>query len=598
MAINSSKVDEEQKEVLKSATIRRLFSYLKNYKRQVAVVLVVLAVTIAISTVNPLLLEYAIDVNIAQKDWRGLVALCVFMVVINLVYAAGVRLRMLLMARITNNILLEIRDELYTHIQTLSFSFFDTRPAGKILARIIGDVNSLKDVLNDGVTKLIPNILTIIAILVIMMIKNIWLSLSAILVLPLIAVGMYFIQIVAHKRWQTFRKKSSNVTAYIHEDFSGIRIIKSFTAEQESQGEFDRLLLEHQNSFIHAVRLADGFSAVIEVTWGIGTFLLYFIGISVLGVDAVPIGTFTAFAMYLTMFWDPIQNLAGFYNKLITNLSAAERIFEILDTPAEVADKPGVTELPPIKGEVTFDHVSFAYSDDPDTLVLKDVSFTAAPGETIALVGPTGAGKTTIVNLISRFYDVTAGQILIDGHSISDVTLKSLRSQMGVMTQDTFLFTGTVRENICYGRGEATEEEMIAAAKAVNAHSFIMKMEKGYDTEISEHSSQLSIGQRQLLAFARTILSDPRILILDEATSSIDTHTERMVQEGIEAMIKGRTSFIIAHRLSTIRNADRIFYIDHQGIVEMGSHAELMKKRGAYYRLYRSQYDFLAEPAV
>ena len=242
--------------------------------------------------------------------------------------------------------------------------------------------------------------------------------------------------------------------------------------------------------------------------------------------------------------------------------------------------------------------MSFAYTDEPDRLVLSDVSFQVQPGETIALVGPTGAGKTTVVNLISRFYDVTAGQILIDGHSISDVTLKSLRSQMGVMTQDTFLFTGTVRENICYGRGKATEEEMIAAAKAVNAHGFIMKMEKGYDTQISEHSSQLSIGQRQLLAFARTILSDPRILILDEATSSIDTHTERMVQEGIEAMIKGRTSFIIAHRLSTIRNADRIFYIDHQGIVEMGSHTELMKKQGAYYRLYRSQYDFLAEPAV
>ena len=485
MAINSSKVDEEQKEVLKSATIRRLFSYLKNYKRQVAVVLVVLAVTIAISTVNPLLLEYAIDVNIAQKDWRGLVALCVFMVVINLVYAAGVRLRMLLMARITNNILLEIRDELYTHIQTLSFSFFDTRPAGKILARIIGDVNSLKDVLNDGVTKLIPNILTIIAILVIMMIKNIWLSLSAILVLPLIAVGMYFIQIVAHKRWQTFRKKSSNVTAYIHEDFSGIRIIKSFTAEQESQGEFDRLLLEHQNSFIHAVRLADGFSAVIEVTWGIGTFLLYFIGISVLGVDAVPIGTFTAFAMYLTMFWDPIQNLAGFYNKLITNLSAAERIFEILDTPAEVADKPGVTELPPIKGEVTFDHVSFAYSDDPDTLVLKDVSFTAAPGETIALVGPTGAGKTTIVNLISRFYNITSGTVRVDGHSLTDVSINSLRAQMGVMTQDNFLFSGTIRDNIAYGKLDATEEEIIAAAKDVHYHEFIIELPDGYDLTVT-----------------------------------------------------------------------------------------------------------------
>ena len=590
MAINSSKVDEEQKEVLKSATIRRLFSYLKNYKRQVAVVLVVLAVTIAISTVNPLLLEYAIDVNIAQKDWRGLVALCVFMVVINLVYAAGVRLRMLLMARITNNILLEIRDELYTHIQTLSFSFFDTRPAGKILARIIGDVNSLKDVLNDGVTKLIPNILTIIAILVIMMIKNIWLSLSAILVLPLIAIGMYFIQIVAHKRWQTFRKKSSNVTAYIHEDFSGIRIIKSFTAEQESQGEFDRLLLEHQNSFIHAVRLADGFSAVIEVTWGIGTFLLYFIGISVLGVDAVPIGTFTAFAMYLTMFWDPIQNLAGFYNKLITNLSAAERIFEILDTPAEVADKPGVTELPPIKGEVTFDHVSFAYSDDPDTLVLKDVSFTAAPGETIALVGPTGAGKTTIVNLISRFYDIEQGKILIDGYDLTKVSMNSLRRQMGVMTQDNFIFHGTVRDNILYGKLDATNEEVIAAAKAVNAHDFIMKMEKGYDTELKEHGAGLSIGQRQLIAFARTMVSMPKILILDEATSSIDTHTEILVQRGIEALLAGRTSFVIAHRLSTIQNADRIFVIDKGGILEQGSPAELMEKKGAYYKLYMAQF--------
>ena len=393
--------------------------------------------------------------------------------------------------------------------------------------------------------------------------------------LPLIAIGMYFIQIVAHKRWQTFRKKSSNVTAYIHEDFSGIRIIKSFTAEQESQGEFDRLLLEHQNSFIHAVRLADGFSAVIEVTWGIGTFLLYFIGISVLGVDAVPIGTFTAFAMYLTMFWDPIQNLAGFYNKLITNLSAAERIFEILDTPAEVADKPGVTELPPIKGEVTFDHVSFAYSDDPDTLVLKDVSFTAAPGETIALVGPTGAGKTTIVNLISRFYNITSGTV---------------RAQMGVMTQDNFLFSGTIRDNIAYGKLDATEEEIIAAAKAVHAHDFIIELPDGYDTEISERGARLSNGQRQLLAFARTMVSDPRILILDEATSSIDTQTEIQVQQGIESLLKGRTSFIIAHRLSTIKNADRIFVIDHGKIFEQGTHDELMAKQGAYYQLYQAQF--------
>ncbi|MCI5649406.1 MAG: ABC transporter ATP-binding protein/permease [Fusicatenibacter sp.] len=590
MAINSTKMDEQQKEVVKSATILRLFSYLKHYKRQVALVLLVLIGTIAISTVNPLLLERAIDVNIARKDWNGLLVLCAAMLILNLIYAAGVRLRMLLMSRITNKILLQIRDELYCHIQTLSFSFFDSRPVGKVLARIIGDVNSLKDVLNDGVTKLIPNILTILTILIIMMIKNIYLALSAILVLPLIIIGMYFIQIVAHKRWQAFRQKTSNITAYIHEDFSGIRVVKSFTAEEESQKEFDRLLSEQETAFAHAVRLADGFSAVIEITWGIGTFLLYFIGISILGVDAVPVGTFTAFAMYLSMFWDPIQNLAGFYNKLVTNLSAAERVFDILDTPAEVADAPGVTDLPPIQGKVTFDHVSFAYSDEPETMVLNDVSFTAQPGETIALVGPTGAGKTTIVNLISRFYNITSGTVLVDNHSLMDVSIKSLRAQMGVMTQDNFLFSDTIRDNIAYGRLDATDEEIIAAAKAVHAHEFIMELPDGYQTEISERGTRLSNGQRQLLAFARTMISDPRILILDEATSSIDTRTEIQVQQGIESLLKGRTSFIIAHRLSTIKNADRIFVIDHGKICEAGNHEELMAQKGAYYELYQAQF--------
>ena len=430
-----------------------------------------------------------------------------------------------------------------------------------------------------------------------MLVKNWQLALATLLMLPVLAICMFLIQFQAHKLWQVHRKKNSNLNAFIHEDFSGIRIVQSFAAEEKSSA----ISISARMSTDRALSMQSGirlFSVLVEGDLGTWRILLYFIGIKIVGADRIGVGTFLAFSSYLGMFWNPIRNLASFYNKIVTNISAAERIFDILDTPSEITDHEGAQPLPQIRGAVEFSHVSFAYTDEPDRLVLSDVSFQVQPGETIALVGPTGAGKTTVVNLISRFYDVTAGQILIDGHSISDVTLKSLRSQMGVMTQDTFLFTGTVRENICYGRGKATEEEMIAAAKAVNAHGFIMKMEKGYDTQISEHSSQLSIGQRQLLAFARTILSDPRILILDEATSSIDTHTERMVQEGIEAMIKGRTSFIIAHRLSTIRNADRIFYIDHQGIVEMGSHAELMKKRGAYYRLYRSQYDFLAEPAV
>ena len=297
-----------------------------------------------------------------------------------------------------------------------------------------------------------------------------------------------------------------------------------------------------------------------------------------------------AFSTYIAMFWSPIRNLANFYNKLTTNISAAERIFDILDTKASIQDLEGAAPLSGLKGKVEFSHVSFAYSDEPDQLILKDVSFTVNPGETIALVGPTGAGKTTIVNLISRFYQAGKGQVLLDGQDVTKVTLESLRSQLGIMTQDNFLFSGTIRDNIRYGRLDATEEEIIEAAKAVNAHEFIMKLDHGYDTEISERGARLSIGQRQLLAFARTMVAKPGILILDEATSSIDTHTEILVQKGIEALLKDRTSFIIAHRLSTIRKADRIFVIDQGQILEEGNHQTLMEKKGAYYHLYQNQF--------
>ena len=598
MAVNSFREDEYMENTDKKKILSRLLSYLFDYKLAIAGVLVCMGITVGISLVNPLLIEEAIDHYIAQSDFKGLIALGIFALALNVLFIILVKVRMYSMSVISNKILLKIRQDLYEHIQTLSFSFFDSRPTGKILARIIGDVNSLKDVLTNMVTTLIPEFITVIGVVVIMMVKDWRLALASLSTIPIMIAGIFLVQKISHKRWQIYRKKSSNLNAYVHEDIAGMNVVQSFGAEDETKEIFENLTDEHRNAFVDAVIFADMFGPVIDFCWGIGAMMLYLVGIRFLGFEKVSVGLLVAFGSYINMFWNPIMNLSNFYNNLVTNLTAAERIFDILDTPSEITDHEGAQPLPQIRGAVEFSHVSFAYTDEPDRLVLSDVSFEVQPGETIALVGPTGAGKTTIVNLISRFYDVTAGQILIDGHSISDVTLKSLRSQMGVMTQDTFLFTGTVRENLCYGRGKATEEEMIAAAKAVNAHSFIMKMEKGYDTQISEHSSQLSIGQRQLLAFARTILSNPRILILDEATSSIDTHTERMVQEGIEAMIKGRTSFIIAHRLSTIRNADRIFYIDHQGIAEMGSHAELMKKRGAYYRLYRSQYDFLAEPAV
>lgn len=594
MSVNTFKEDEEQKEVLKKETLIRLYKYLLSYKKQIVIVLFIMVVTIGITMANPLIIERAIDVHIGNKDLKGLIELGIFAVILNIIYVLGVKLRMYIMAKMSNDILVTIRNELYEHIQKLSFSFFDSRPTGKILARVIGDVNALKSVLSDSVTTLIPDFLTVIAVAGIMMIKNMKLALSAFIMLPFLIVGMYIIQTFSHKKWQILRKKNSNLNAFVHENLSGIRIVQSFTAEQESAENFEWLLKEQKKAYIGSVRLADGFGSLIELTWGAGGFLLYYIGIKVIGVGEIGIGTFMAFSTYISMFWSPIRNLANFYNKIVTNISAAERIFDILDTEPEIMDRKGAEELPDIKGEVEFDHISFAYSDEPDRYVLNDVSFKIKPGETIALVGPTGAGKTTVVNLISRFYDSKKGRILIDGYDIKEVSLHSLRRQMGVMTQDNFLFSGTIKDNIRYGKLNATDEEIIAAAKAVNAHDFIMKLEKGYDTEISERGARLSIGQRQLLAFARTMVSQPRILILDEATSSIDTHTEILVQQGIEELLKGRTSFVIAHRLSTIKKADRIFVIDNGGICEAGSHDELMERKGAYYELYQSQFRNIA----
>lgn len=590
MSVNASRVDEEQASVSKKETLLRLFKYLLDYKKELVLVLMVMAVTIAITMTTPLLMEEAVNHYVADGDVRGLLRLGAGAAVLFLLFWAGTVARMRVMASVSNQVLVRIRQQLYEHIQTLSFHFFDSRPTGKILARIIGDVNSLKDVLSDSVTQLIPDLVTILCVAVIMVMKNYRLAMAALLTVPLLAAGMFLIETTAHRRWQVYRKKTSNLSAYVHEDLSGIRVIQSFAAEEETRQTFYELTDQHRKAFVDAVIVADGFGPVVEITWGLGGFLLYLIGIRFIGAEKIGIGTFMAFSTYIAMFWSPVRNLANFYNKLTTNISAAERIFDILDTKPDIQNKEGAVALPALKGNVEFSHVSFAYGDEPDKLILQDVSFKVRPGETIALVGPTGAGKTTIVNLISRFYEAGEGRVLLDGTDVKDVTLESLRSQLGIMTQDNFLFSGTIRDNIRYGRLDATDEEVVEAAMAVNAHDFICKLEHGYDTEISERGTRLSIGQRQLLAFARTMIAKPGILILDEATSSIDTHTEILVQKGIEALLKGRTSFIIAHRLSTISKADRIFVIDQGKILEEGNHKTLMELKGAYYHLYQSQF--------
>ncbi len=587
MAVNSFKQDEQSGSMKKTALFLRLFHYLLDYKISLTMVCLIMAVTTAVSIINPLIMEAAVDNYIKPKDFSGLLRICLFAICLNILLVVLIKLRIYIMAKISNKVLVTIRQELYTHIQTLSFDFFDSRPTGKILARIIGDVNSLKGVISDTVTTLVPDFITICAVVTIMLVKNFKLALAALSSLPLMMLCICLIQHFSHICWQVVRKKSSNLNAFTHENLSGIRIIQSFCAEDESNEMFDTLIDEHRKSWVKAILFSDAFGPSTDFCWGLGTMMLYFFGIKVLGKDAVSLGTYIAFASYIGMFWNPVMNLSNYYNQLITNLSGAERIFEIIDTAPSITDTEDAHPLNNIKGDIVFNNVTFSY--DKETDILHKLSFHVHPGETIALVGPTGAGKTTIVNLISRFYDLQTGDILIDGHSINSISLESLRSQMGVMPQDSYIFTGTVRDNIRYGNLDASEEEIIAAAKAVHADDFIRKLENGYDTELKERGGGLSVGQKQLIAFARTLLSKPKILILDEATSSIDTKTEQLIQSGIETLLENRTAFVIAHRLSTIQNADRIFVIDDGGIVEEGSASTLLAKHGAYYNLYMAQ---------
>ncbi|MCR5503541.1 MAG: ABC transporter ATP-binding protein/permease [Lachnospiraceae bacterium] len=587
MAANSIREDEEISQVKKSVTIKRLLGYLFRYKKTIIGVMFIMAYCVGVSLVNPLIIESAIDDYITPGNLKGMFILIAAAVLLNVGRVILVKIRMFTMSKMTNSIIQTIREEVFTHLQTLGFRFFDSRPTGKILSRVMGDVNSLKQVLQNFVITLLPDFVTLVAVLVIMLIKNPRLALAGMTGLPILIAGLFVIENMSRVRWQIFRKKASNLNAFLHEDISGIRIVKTYIAEKETLETFDELTKEHKESFTNAVRVNDAFNSVIEVSTALSIVCMLFTAVRILHLDAGNVGLLVAFSSYLALFWMPVANLGNFYNQIITNLAAAERVFEVMDLEPELKDGENVKEMPKITGQVSFIDVGFSYEDGVP--VLKDVSFDIKPGETIALVGPTGAGKTTVVNLISRFYDVQTGKVLIDGHDVKDVSIDSLRQQLGIMTQDSFLFTGTIRDNIRYGKPDATDEEIEEACRKVNAHDFIMKLEKGYETELTERGGGLSAGQKQLLALARTILTDPRILILDEATSSIDTKSELLVQKGIATILRGRTSFVIAHRLSTIRNADRIFVIENGGIAEEGNHTELMAKKGLYYDLNMAQ---------
>ena len=595
MPINNFREDEKMEEKINMRTLKRLFAYLKAYKAKVALTLFFIAVALSVELFNPYLLKLTIDNFVENGNKSGILLIGLCVIAANLVAMLCVRMRTITMAKVTNKVLLDIRQQLYSHIQKLSFAFFDSRPVGKILARIIGDVNSLNDLFTNSVTTLIPEVIKVLAVLVIMFFLNFRLAIAALITLPIVAIILVTISTLNHKRWQIHRKKNSNMNAFMHEDFSGMRVVQSFAAENKTNGTFGELVTDLRRAFIKAVRVADFYWPSVEMSWGIGTIVTFSVGINLINTNSISLGDLVAFTGYIGMFWQPIMNISQFYNQLVTNMTGAERIFEILDIEPDIRDAVGCSELPELKGEVEFRNVTFSY--DESKKVLEDVSFSVKPGETIALVGPTGVGKTTIINLISRFYETQIGEVLLDGYDVKNVSLHSLRSQLGIMLQDTFMFSGTILENIRYGRLDATDEEVEEAAKAVCAHEFITKFEKGYDTDVNERGTRLSAGQRQLIAFARVLLADPKILILDEATASIDTNTERQVQEGIARLLSGRTSFVIAHRLSTIQKADRIMVIEKGRISQCGNHDQLMQQEGLYRNLFMAQFKFLDEVA-
>lgn len=587
MARNKFDVDENLESPFNIRHFRRALVYIRKQKKPMIIAFVLSALSAGIALSAPLIMQHVVDVTIPAKESLSLVGWSILLLATIVVSVILATIRSRIMTRVGQDIIFDIRTDLFKHLQELPFQYYDDRPQGKILIRVVNYVNSVSDVLSNGIINFILEIMNLLFIAAFMFAVNAKLSLVILAGLPVFIVILMLIKNKQRRAWQSVSNKSSNMNAYLQESISGIRVTQIFTREERNEGIFTRLSANYRKAWMRSMHLNFLVPFSVDNLTTMVTTSIYFVGLLTLGPAEITFGVILAMSSYAARFWQPILNLSNLYNSFINAVAYLERIFETLDEPVTVSDVPKARELPPIQGRVTFDDVTFAY--DPGLNILENLVFDVKAGESIALVGPTGAGKTTVVNLISRFYNITVGKILIDGHDISEVKLKSLRSQMGIMLQDSFIFSGTIMDNIRYGKLDATEEEIIAAAKTVCADDFIREFEKGYMTEVNERGSKLSQGQRQLISFARTLLADPRILILDEATSSIDAQTERLLQKGLNELLKGRTSFIIAHRLSTVKNCDRIMYVSDKGIAESGSHDELMAQRGRYYKLYSAQ---------
>lgn len=573
----------------------RLYTYMKPHNRELIPVLIMMLIGTLTRLGVPLLIYYAIDNIISPETGSGqtstlwiLGAVMLGMYVIQML-ATQYRIRHTNI--IGQKVLLSIRSHIFTHIQKLSFRFFDKRPAGSVLVRVTNDVNALQDLFTNGVVNLLMDIIQLAGIIVILLAINFKLGLAVMVTVPI----MFFISTSLRKKirfaWQEVRMKNSRINSHLNESIQGMKVTQAYVQEKNNIKFFEQMNASNLKSWNRASAMNQAFGPIIEITAALGTCILYWYGSHLIKNELFTVGLLVAYSTYMAHFWEPINRLGQLYSQLLIAMASSERIFEFIDEEPTVSEKQDAKPLPNINGDVTFENIVFEY--EPNRPALKNISINVKAGQSIALVGHTGSGKSTIINLLCRFYDPVQGRVLIDGIDIRDVSLDSLRKQVGLVMQDTFIFSGTIRDNIRYGKLDATHDEIVKVAKAVNAHEFIMSLPDGYDTQVEERGNMLSMGQRQLLSFARALLSNPKILILDEATASIDTDTELKIQEALKVLLKGRTSFMIAHRLSTIRHADDIIVLDHGNIVEQGNHEQLMDKKGVYHGLIKAQYRFI-----
>lgn len=572
----------------------RMLGYMRPYKKEMAITALGILLASGVSLFEPYLLGRVVDEGIIGGNLQAIQQIAVILLVLHLLAWVGGRTRQWMSGVIGQNVLYDLRQELFVHIQSLSLRFYDKHPVGRILTRITNDVSSIARLLNVGLVTLVGEGVNLLGIIAVMLWLSWRLTLTAFVVMPVVIYIFYKARTSIEGSWKNVRKTISNINTNVNESVNGIVVSQAFVREKRNIGDFRGLAQSANDSWMKAVKADEVIWPGIELAGVVGTGLVVIVGAAQVLNETLTIGFVIAFVNYLWRFWSPLSAMSRIYNMTLSAMASAERIFYFLDTVPEITDKPGAIPMPPIEGEVVFDHVYFKYDPDQEW-VLREVNLHVRPGETIALVGHTGSGKTSIANLVSRFYDPLEGSVRIDGYDLRDVQVESLRRQMAVVLQDGFAFSGTIADNIRYGRLEATDEEVQAVVEAVGLGEFINSLEEGLAYEVGERGNRLSVGQRQLVSFARALLADPRILILDEATSSVDTETERIIQEAMATLREGRTAFVVAHRLSTIRNADRILVIDKGQIAEMGTHEELLAQRGRYFDLYLTQFAAYAE---